>query len=209
MDLLQFKEYLNTRVIALKKDLVSIETEISSLSLVKNFNLTEYGTRESFIQKYYDRKPKRLINLHLKPSEAKLQEFAYNYIYEELDTRRVTLQRIIDELVYAIHRINDDGLVTEEIFPLKNVISELLNYSQINKIEAKDFLSQLSELSRPVKKDPENAEREIISDLATYFDSNNELNSDISTANLLFILDKVFTTIIAKDKQENKEYFNI
>lgn len=207
MDLLQFKEYLNTRVIALKKDLVSIETEISSLSLVKNFNLTEYGTRESFIQKYYERKPKRLINLRLKPSEAKLQQFAYNYVYEELDKKRVTLQRIIDELVYAIHRINDDGLVTEEIFPLNNVLSELLNYCQINKIDAKDFLSQLSELSRPVKKDPENAEREIISDLATYFDSNNELNSDISTANLLFILDKVFTTIIAKDKQENKEYF--
>lgn len=207
MDLLQFKEYLNTRVIALQKNLVSIETEISSLSLVKNFNLTEYGTREKFIQEYYNSKPKRLINIRLKPSEAKLQQFAYKYVYEALEKKKISIQRQIDELVYAIHRINDKGLVTEEIFPINSVLSELLNYCQLNEIKVKDFLSQLSELSRPIERDPENAERVIISDLASYFDSNNELKTDFSVANILFILNKIFTTIIAQETEENIDYF--
>lgn len=209
MELIKFKEYLKGRLKTLNKDLIQIETEISSLPSVKDFDMTKYGSKSYFLHEYFESKPKRLFGIKIKPSSNKLQEFAHSLVYQRLYEKKDKLKNQIEEILTAIKLIDSEGNVLDEIYPLNNLLNELLKYCEKNKISSVIFLNMLSRLIKPLKKDKNNVEKIILCDIADYFDEEGNLVKTLPNNNLVFIIHKLLTTLnINLDDSENRVYLN-
>ena len=124
MELLEFKKHLTKCLEDLEKELTNIRNEISSLPPIKDFDLTKYGSKSFFLEQYHLLKPKRLIKIKLKPSASKLQEFAYNYVLNNLNTKLSQIRLQMKEYQNAISKIDEEGKVNTEIYPIINTIND-------------------------------------------------------------------------------------
>ncbi len=209
MELLEFKKHLTKCLEDLEKELTNIRNEISSLPPIKDFDLTKYGSKSFFLEQYHLLKPKRLIKIKLKPSASKLQEFAYNYVLNNLNTKLSQIRLQMKEYQNAISKIDEEGKVNTEIYPIINTINELLKFSEARNIQSPTFLSLLSKLTRYTKKNNDQIERIILSDLTTYFDTEGHLNPETSKETLNFMLKKLFMAITIDDPKINAYLDNL
>ncbi len=207
MELIKFKEYLMTIVNELSIKLNEIETEISSLPPIKEFDITKYGSKEYFIKLYLSKQPRHLFNIHLKPSENILRQFVYTRVKNDLVATKNELYKQISELKNTISSIDKNGEIVGEVYPLDNTIKELINYSIKNQIPNEVFFNLLAKLVHYINKNPHNIKRTILSDINVYLSNGNLVNFDAPKDNFLFSLKKLFLIInVDQSNQQIKEF---
>lgn len=203
MKTIDFKQYTIGKIEELKKEITSIDNNLTKLSNPSDVILEEYGTKKELIALYKSHVKKHLLQKLFIPSQKELQNFIYNYERHLLTNKKTKINKQIKILEKVVESLIENSFVKDvpsfsENSSHKYIIQQILEYSEKDNIKPSEIVDLLISLFRQTIKDY-HVESQLESDISNNFDRRNYPYKRIKIEDLLFSFNKLFITVLGED----------
>ncbi|HIS18045.1 MAG TPA: hypothetical protein IAC02_05500, partial [Candidatus Coprovivens excrementavium] len=177
MKKIDFKQYTIDKIEELKKEITSIDNNLTKLSNPSDVILEEYGTKKELIALYKSHVKKHFLQKLFIPSQKELQNFIYNYERHLLTNKKTKITKQIKILEKVVESLIENSFVKDvpsfsENSSHKYIIQQILEYSEKDNIKPSEIVDLLISLFRQTIKDY-HVESQLESDISNNFDRRN------------------------------------